>query len=67
MIRKTGQKLIDPNDSSKKLKATTKVISLIKKSLRGQPELESFNISIEKARALTEKKRYYISNYGFKN
>jgi len=65
--RKTGQKLIDPNDSSKKLKATTKVISLIKKSLRGQPELESFNMSIEKAKALTEKKRYYISNYGFKN
>jgi hypothetical protein len=64
---KTGEELIDPDGSSKKLKATTKAIALIKKSLHGQPELQIFNTSIEKAKTLTEKKRYYISNYGFKN
>jgi len=60
--------LIDPTDSSKKLKATTKAIALIKKSLKDSPEeLKNFTESIEKAKNLTEQKRYYISNYGFKN
>jgi len=65
---KTGEQLIDPTDSSKKLKATTKAIALIKKSLKDSPEeLKNFTESIEKAKNLTEQKRYYISNYGFKN
>ena len=65
---KTGEQLIDPTDSSKKLKATTKSISIIKKSLKDHPvELKKFEESMEKAKDLTEQKRYYISNYGFKN
>jgi hypothetical protein len=63
----TGEQLIDPTDSSKKLKATLKVISLVKVALKGEPELVRFNEVIDKAKGLTERKRYYISNYGFKN
>ena len=63
----TGEQLIDPTDSSKKLKATLKVISLVKVALKGEPELVKFNEVIDKAKSLTERKRYYISNYGFKN
>ena len=64
---KTGEVLVDPSDSSKKLKATTKTIHLVKAALKGTPELIRFNEMIEKAKGLTEQKRYYISNYGFKN
>lgn len=63
----TGEVVVDPNDSSKKLKATIKIISMVKVALRGEPELVRFNEVIEKAKSLTERKRYYISNYGFKN
>ena len=63
----TGEPVVDPNDSSKKLKATIKIIGMVKVALRGEPELVRFNEVIEKAKSLTEKKRYYISNYGFKN
>jgi hypothetical protein len=63
----TGEQLVDPSDSSKKLKATIKVISMVKMALKGEPELTRFNEVIDKAKGLTERKRYYISNYGFKN
>ena len=64
---KTGEELVDPDGSSKKLKATLKAIGLVKSSLKGTTELERFNQVIDKAKGLTERKRYYISNYGFKN
>ena len=63
----TGEQLIDPTDSSKKLKATLKVIGMVKVALKGEPELARFNEVIDKAKGLTERKRYYTSNYGFKN
>ncbi len=63
----TGEQLVDPSDSSKKLKATIKVIGMVKMALKGEPELARFNEVIDKAKGLTERKRYYISNYGFKN
>ena len=63
----TGEPLVDPSDSSKKLKATTKTIAMVKVALKGMPELSRFNEVIEKAKGLTEQKRYYISHYGFKN
>ena len=63
----TGEQLVDPSDSSKKLKATLKVISMAKVALKNEPELARFNEVINKAKGLTERKRYYISNYGFKN
>jgi hypothetical protein len=44
-----------------------KIISVIKSALKGTEELTKFNDIIEKAKSLTEQKRYYISNYGFEN
>jgi hypothetical protein len=61
-------KLVDEDASSKKLKTSMKIISLTKASLKSSKDaLQSFNATIEKAKGLTEQKRYYISDYGFKN
>jgi hypothetical protein len=35
--------------------------------LKGTDELSAFDTTIENAKKLTEQKRYYISDYGFKN
>lgn len=59
--------LVPEGVSSQKLKQTTKIISLIKSTLKGSKEIEEFNEIIEKAKNLTEQKRYYTCNYGFKN
>lgn len=64
---KIGEELIDPVASSRKLKTITKALSLIKVGLNGTPELERYNKIINGALQLTEQKRYYYSNYGFKN
>lgn len=60
-------KLVDEDSSSKKLKISMKIISLTKAALKGTPEGDTFIATIEKAKGLTEQKRYYISDYGFKN
>ena len=61
-------KLVDEETSSKKLKTSMKIISITKASLKSDKDaLSAFNDTIEKAKKLTEQKRYYISNYGFKN
>jgi hypothetical protein len=44
-----------------------KIISLTRAALKGTPELAAFDTTIENAKKLTEQKRYYISDYGFKN
>jgi hypothetical protein len=44
-----------------------KIISLTKAALKGTPEGGTVQATIEKAKGLTEQKRYYISDYGFKN
>jgi hypothetical protein len=59
--------LVEEDASSKKLKTSMKIISLTKAALKGTPEGTTFNQTIEKAKGLTEQKRYYISDYGFKN
>jgi hypothetical protein len=59
--------LVDEEASSKKLKISMKIISLTKAALKGTPELAKFLKVIDNAKNLTEQKRYYISNYGFKN
>lgn len=59
--------IVDPNVSSKKLKTTMRIISLTKAALKGSPEGDTFLLTIEKAKGLTEQKRYYIGDYGFKN
>jgi hypothetical protein len=63
---KTGP-LVDEDASSKKLKISMKIISLTKAALKGKPEGATFQATIEKAKGLTEQKRYYHSDYGFKN
>ena len=57
----------DTSTTSRKLRTFTKIIALTKAALKGTPEGDDFNLTIENAKKLTEKKRYYISDYGFKN
>jgi hypothetical protein len=45
---------------------TTAVIGLLKRSLEGD-DLTKFKKTIEGALALTERKRFYVSNYGVEN
>lgn len=59
-----GERLISADKSSKKLKIQTKMISIIRNSLKNSPKLQEFNRCIEHAKSLTEKKRYYISKFG---
>ena len=60
-------KLVEDDASSKKLKISMKIISIIKFSLKGEPELAKFNQVIDNAKNLTEQKRYYVSDYGYSN
>jgi hypothetical protein len=60
-------KIVDDNISSRKLKISMKIISLTRAALKGKPELAKFTETIDNAKKLTEQKRYYVSNYGFKN
>ena len=59
--------LTDNKASSKKMKRQTKMISSIKKSLKDENKLQQFNAVIEMAFGLTQKKRFYISDYGYGN
>lgn len=59
--------LVDEDISSKKLKTSMKIIALVKASLKGTPEGTTFQATIDNAKRLTEQKRYYTSDYGFKN
>ena len=63
---KVGE-IVDPDSSSKKLKITMKIIALVKAALKDTPEGQTFIATIEKAKGLTEQKRYYHSTYGFSN
>lgn len=60
-----GQRLISADKSSKKLKIQTKMISIIRNSLNDLNKLKEFNECIQKAKGITEKKRYYISQFGY--
>lgn len=57
----------DTKTTSRKLRTFTKIIALTKAALKGTSEAETFSLTIEKAKSLTEKKRYYTSNYGYSN
>jgi len=59
--------IVPAESSSRKLKISNKIVSIIKETLKGEPEYEKFMKTINNALSLTEKKRYYISNYGFSN
>ena len=59
--------IVPADASSRKLKISNKIISLTKQALKGEPEYQKFMTTITNALNLTEKKRYYASNYGFSN
>ena len=66
---KNGGPLVDPEASSRKLKTQTKMISIIKASLRGVDDdaYAKFVQTYLDAKGLTEQKRAYMSDYGFDN
>jgi len=59
--------LTDNKASSKKMKRQTKMISIIRNSLQDKEKLATFNAVIDSAFSLTQKKRFYISDYGYEN
>jgi hypothetical protein len=61
--RNNGERLVPADKSSKKLKIQQKMISIIRNSLKDETKLNQFNTAIENAKKLTEKKRYYISEF----
>lgn len=60
-----GERLISVDKSSKKLKIQTKMISIILNSLQDEDKKIEFKKCIAHAKSLTEKKRYYISKFGY--
>tara|TARA_B100000131_G_scaffold320479_1_gene368690 strand:+ start:283 stop:1413 length:1131 start_codon:yes stop_codon:yes gene_type:complete len=62
-----NQPLTSNAASSKKMKRQTKMISLIRNSLKDQEKLKEFNDVISMAFNLTQRKRFYISDYGYSN
>jgi hypothetical protein len=67
--KRNGEPLIDPMASSRKLKTQTKMISIIKASLKGTDD-NAYNKFVQTyidAKGLTEQKRAFMSDYGFDN
>ena len=64
-----GEELIHKGASSKKLKWQTKIVGIIKSSLKQHDTkaFELFSNEIEKARNVTTQKRFFMSEYGFSN
>ena len=62
-----GEDLAPQDASSRKLKISNTMVNLIKVALKGTPEGDRFKLTIENAKNLNEQKRYFISDYGFKN
>ena len=61
--------IIHKDASSRKLKITTKIISLVKSSLK-ETDIElhdKFVSAIKKAESVTTQKRFYMSDYGYEN
>ena len=61
--------IIHKDASSRKLKITTKIISLVKASLKESDInlYDKFVSAIAKAESVTTQKRFYMSDYGFEN
>jgi|TARA_B100000959_G_scaffold287196_1_gene370032 hypothetical protein len=58
--------IVKEDASSRKLKMTNAIIGLVKRSLEGD-ELKTFSDTIVNAKKLTERKRYYVGNFGIDN
>ena len=59
--------LTDNRASSKKMKRQTKMISIIRNNLKDKDKLKEFNDVISNAFTLTQRKRFYTSDYGYGN
>lgn len=57
----------EESSTSRKLRTFTKIMAVTKAALKGTPEGEEYNQIILQAKSLTEQKRYFVSDYGFKN
>ena len=66
---RNGEPLVDPEASSRKLKTQTKMVSIIKESLKKYDANldDKFSKFVNKTRDLTEQKRFYMSDYGYEN
>ena len=62
-----GGDIVEPCISSRKLSITQKIIAMTKVALKNTSEGEHFEQVLQNAKNLIEKKRYYISDYGFSN
>jgi len=62
-----NQPLTENSASSKKMKRQNKMISIIRNSLEDNDKLDEFNKVIKMAFGLTQRKRFYISDYGYSN
>ena len=62
-----GGDIVEPGISSRKLSITQKIIAMTKVALKNTSEGEHFEQVLQNAKNLIEKKRYYISDYGFSN
>lgn len=67
--RNDGEELIRQGASSRKLKMQTKMVGIIKASLKEHDTkaYEIFTKEIEKAGDVTTQKRFYMSEYGYEN
>ena len=62
-----GEPLTENRASSKKMKRQNKMISIIRNSLKDEKKLNEFNSIIQMAFGLTQRKRAYVSDYGYQN
>lgn len=67
--RNNGEMLVPADASSRKLKAQTKMVSIIKSSLKQHDEAAyaKFCETFSNAKGLTERKRSFFSTYGYDN
>lgn len=67
--RNGGEPLVPSDASSRKLKTQTKMVAIIKNSLKNfdESEYKKFCQTFLDAKGLTEKKRSYYSTYGYDN
>ena len=65
--RNGGEPLVPKEASSRKLKAQTKMIGIIKASLKNNEGYDEFCQTISTALDLTQRKRSFYSTYGYEN
>ena len=67
IARNNDKLLVKEDASSRKLKTQQKMIAIIKKVPLPSQKVAEFTTAIVSAKNLTEKKRFYMSDYGFSN